>query len=198
MKIFPAVVCALSLVALAACRLDTNPAAGDAGGACAPDSAAPDSAAPDSAAPDSAAPDSAAPDGGGVARTWTCNFSQKPFAPGTIHATNCSDSSLQVDVSYSALESATGDVSVTAVVDVPSSPPAKSSMVMWSAGSVQASHAEDALDDDICRGVTPNPGAWTFTLDKVTGTLTSIYTDADLIAGALTFTTPCTVTPSSP
>jgi hypothetical protein len=86
-------------------------------------------------------------------------------------------------------------VSVTAVVDVPISPPAKSSTVMWSAGSVQAVHAEDSLDDDICRGATPNPGAWTFALDKATNTLTSIYTDADLIAGAVTFTTPCTVTP---
>jgi hypothetical protein len=193
MKIFPAVVCAVSLVAFVACRLDVNPAASDAGDAGA--GSTPDSAAPDGAAVDSAALDSDAADGGGVARTWTCNFSQKPFAPGTTHATNCSDTSLQVDVSYSALESATGDVSVTAVVDVPTSPPVKSSTVMWSAGSAQASDAEDALDDDICRGVTPNPGAWTFTLDKATGTLTSIYTDADLIAGSVTFTTPCTVTP---
>ncbi len=149
-----------------------------------------------SASPDAAAPDSAAADAGGSVRTWTCNFSENQFAPNTTHATNCSDTALQVDVSYSAIESATGDVSVTAVVDVPSSPPATSSTVMWSAGSVQASEAEDTLADDICRGATPNPGTWSFTLDKTTGTLTSVYTGADLIAGAVTFTTPCTAVPT--
>jgi hypothetical protein len=182
MKTLLAAACAVAFVA---CHLDGDPGntgGGDAGTTCAPDSAAPDSGAPDSAT--------------GSARTWTCNFSEKQFAPNTTHATNCSDTALQVDVSYSALESSTGDVSVTAVVDVPSAPPATSSTVMWSAGSAQADDAADTLTDDICRGVTPNPGTWSFTLDKTTGTLTSVYTDADLIAGAVTFTTACTVEPS--
>jgi hypothetical protein len=135
--------------------------------------------------------------GGGTARTWTCNFSEKKFAPNTTHATNCSDTNLQVDVSYSASETASGDVFVSAVVDVPSSPPALSSSQVWSAGSPGANQGADTLADDICRSGGPaNPGTWSFTLDKTTGTLTSVYSDADLIAGEVTFTTPCIVSPA--
>jgi len=141
-------------------------------------------------------PDGGAGLDGGVARTWTCSFSDPKFAPDTTHATNCSDTNLRVDVAYSAAETAAGDVLVTALVDVPTSPPALSSSQLWSAGSTGAGHAESTLTDDICRsGGVQSAGTWTFRLDKATNVLTSVYTDADLIADHLTFTTPCTVNP---
>ena len=137
-------------------------------------------------------------DGGtsGVPRTWTCSFSDPKFAPDTTHATNCSDINLRVDVAYSAAETATGDVLVTALVNVPNNPPAVSSSQLWSAGTTGASQGESTLADDICQsGGVQYPGTWTFTLDKATSVLTSVYTDADLITGHITFTTPCTVDP---
>ena len=47
-----------------------------------------------------------------------------------------------------------------------------------------------------CRsGGDQHAGTWTFTLDKTTSLLTSVYIDADLIAGQLAFTTPCSTAP---
>lgn len=198
MKIMLSLALACSLVA---CRFETGAVKTDAGETptpCTSDAAAPDSAAPDAGTSDSAAPDSATPDAGTGPRTWTCSFVEKKFGPDTSHATNCSDTNLEVDVSYIAEEADSGEVSVKAEVGVPSAPPALSSTRVWSAGSVGASQATNTLLDDICRGSGPaNGGTWSFTLDKTTGVLTSVYTDADLIAGQLTFTTPCNVAPTA-
>lgn len=137
-------------------------------------------------------------DGGspGVARTWTCSFSEPKFGPDTTHATNCSDTNLRVDVAYSAAETTSGDMHVTAIVDVPTNPPALSASDLWSAGTPQASLGAETLAHDICRsGGDQHAGTWTFTLDKTTSVLTSVYMDADLIAGQLAFTTPCSIAP---
>ena len=153
----------------------------------------------DSGATDASAPclDGGASTGdGGVARTWTCSFSEAKFGPDTTHATNCSDTNLHVDVAYTASETASGDVLVNALVNVPVRPPALSASHLWTAGSTEASNASNTLADDICQsGGAPEQGTWSFALDKTTGVLTSVYADADLIAGQLTFSTPCTVDP---
>ena len=134
--------------------------------------------------------------GTGVARTWTCSFGDSKFGFATTHATNCSDTDVQVNVAYSATESAAGDVLVNAIVDAPARPPALSSSASWTAGAAGADGATDTLSDDICQsGGEQFAGTWSFSLDKATSTLTSIYTDADLIAGSVTYTTPCTVDP---
>jgi hypothetical protein len=129
----------------------------------------------------------------GTPKTWTCTSAIAPFAPSTNKATNCSDTSVHVAISYTAHQDVTGNVSVSASVTVGSGAPV-TGMMTWAAGSAGATNATDSFIDDVCAGGgAPLKGSFAFSLEKTTQTLSIVYTDADLNAGTVTYTAACTL-----
>lgn len=124
--------------------------------------------------------------------TWQCTGAISPFANSTNHATNCSDTSVHVSISYTAHQDVLGNVSVSASVTVGTGTPV-TGMMTWAAGTAGAANATDTFPDDVCTGGAPQAGSFAFSLDKPTTTLSITYTDADLNAGSVVYTAACTV-----